>query len=336
MKKTNISYLILAVIIILSQKAYSQMASPLSYDGGADSHIFKNDTVILENTVLDDGWKNENVNTIAVGFTMMYSPYLTMFYIPFKYSPVHWCILDVTLPFMYKLLINNSSEREKLGFGDLKLGLAFSFTPLNLFVTTTRVNITFPTGDSCARDRDLIIPMGYGTFTISFLESLSTMHFGIQKFGIRFFVNLGIVCYMKSQREPDNTIRYIIDYSYSISTLFGFEMKIIEKFYILGKLGYIYYPERRYKYETYSPPVTSSWIDLNDSIHALNVIPAIRYDFLPDFSGSLMTVIPVYEEQDPDISKSYARNWGIILSLEKRFGVKKSRNSKNIKVKVKK
>lgn len=330
MKKIHILYFVLIIIVILSHKSYSQMTSPLSYDGGADSHIFKNDTVILENTILDDGWKNENTNTISVGFTMLYSPYLTMLYLPFKYSPVDWCTLDITLPFMYKLWIDSSSEREKLGFGDLKLGVAFSFAPLNLFITTTRVNITFPTGDSCARDRDLLIPMGYGSFTISALQSLSTMHYGIKKFGIRFFVNLGIVCYMKSQREPNDTIRYIIDYSYSVSTLFGFEMKIIEKFYIIAKLGYIYYPERRYKYETYSPPETSSWLDLNDSIHALNVIPAIRYDFLPDFSGSLMTVVPVYEEQDPGISDPYERNWGIILSLQKRFGVQES-----IKVKVK-
>ena len=335
-KKIHIFVLIIIASICAYTQGFSQtLESPLSYDGGADAHYMKNDTVCLENTVLDDGWKNENIQTISVGFSMLYSPYTSLFYIPFEYSPVHWFTVDITLPFLYKLLINSSSEREKLGFGDIKVGMSFSFTPLDLFVTTTSIKFTFPTGDAAARDRDLMVPMGYGSFTLSALQSFSTMHFGVKKFGIRFFVNLGAVCYMKTQLEPDNTVRYYIDYSYSISTLGGFEMRIIEKFYILGKLSYLYLPERRYKEEIYATYTISRWYDLNDSMHALNIIPAIRYDFLPDFTGTLMTVIPLFEEQDDDVYNHHKRSWGIFIGLEKRFGLLKPSRKMRIRKKRK-
>lgn len=323
----NLYYLITipflaAIIIFFPVKLTAQtLDSPLSFEGGADAHLYKSDTVMIENTILDSGWKTRDADTVATGFYMMYSPYLSVLYLPFFYAPVSWFEADVTLPFMYKLQINSSSEREKTGFGDIKLGLNFCLVPLDKAIINFRVKLTFPTGDACARDRDLIIPMGYGTFTLSGLWSLSSFHFGNKKFGIRFYGNFGVVGYFDARLDPDGTYRHNIDYSYAISTLGGLEMKIINRIYILGKVSYAYLPERRYKTEDTTTGTTTGWTDLNDSLHTLDIIAGLKFDFIPDFSGTVMTVVPIYEEQDSDIARPKERRWKIFLGIEKTFGL---------------
>ena len=314
-----IPFVCVLLITIPCMLSAQTLDSPLSFEGGAEAHLYKTDTVMLENAVLDSGWKTGEADSVATGFHMMYSPYLSILYLPFMYAPVSWFEVDVTLPFLYKLMINDSSEREKTGFGDIKLGLNFCLAPLNKAIINFRAKLTFPTGDACARDSDLMIPMGYGTFTLSGLWSLSSMYLGVKKFGLRFFGNFGVVGYFNAQLEPDNTERHYIDYSYAISTLAGLEMKIINRLYIQSKASYIYLPERRYKTEDLITNTTSSWTGLNDSMHALDAIVALKFDFIPDFSGTIMTVIPVYEEQDDDIDKPKERRWKIYFSIEKRF-----------------
>ncbi len=311
------------IIVLTSSNLTAQtLDSPLSFEGGADAHLYKSDTVMIENTILDSGWKTRDPDTVATGFYMMYSPYLSVVYLPFFYAPVSWFEADVTLPFMYKLQINSSSEREKTGFGDIKLGLNFCLMPLDKAIINFRVKLTFPTGDACARDRDLMIPMGYGTFTLSGLWSLSSFHFGNKKFGIRFYGNFGVVGYFDARLDSDGTYRHNIDYSYAISTLGGLEMKIINRFYILGKVSYAYLSERRYKTEDTTTNTTSNWRDLDDSLHTLDIIAGLKFDFIPDLSGTVMTVIPIYEEQDSDIDYPKQRRWKIFLGLEKTFGLK--------------
>jgi hypothetical protein len=324
--KTTIFFAALPLAIVLTSGAALQLAaqnldSPLAFDGGADAHLYKHDTVMLENAVLDTGWKTGEADSVATGFHMIYSPYLSMVYLPFRYSPLSWFEVDLTLPFMYKLLINSGSEREKTEFGDIKLGLTFCLAPLEKAVINFRVKLTFPTGDACARDGDLMIPMGYGSFTLSALWSLSSMHLGNDKFGIRFYGNFAVTGYFKAQLEPDSIVRHTIDHSYGLSALGGLEMKIINRLYIQGKLSYIYLPERRYKTENLVTSTKTGWRGLQDSFHAMDIIIALKFDFIPDFSGTLATVIPIYEEQDSGVADPEERRWKIYFSLEKTFGL---------------
>lgn len=291
---------------------YSQsLRSPLLYKGGADSQVYKSDTVVLENSALDEGLPVLPEDSIAAGLSFLYSGGTSFFYIPVSYSIMDYLEFNCSIPYVSKTMTDAYNNMySKSGYGDLKLGLKFYYRFKDVCDSISGVKIILPTGDPDASDRYTVIPMGYGSPAVSLLQTFSR---NLQDLKIRFFLNLGAVYYFKSEREIGST-SYEIESTHCLSTMAGIEYKYTEKLFFQLKANFIYIPESRYTSDN-----SDETFDLNDSIKSSDLIPGVRYGFRDDITGYLLLLIPVYEYQDDDIRDTEHRQWKFFVSLTKKF-----------------
>ncbi|MCP4134618.1 MAG: hypothetical protein GY754_26830 [bacterium] len=318
-----ISYILLVGLAITgyTQNGFAQsMTSLLAEEGGVESLVYKSDTVVLENTVVDEGLPIAPAGTFTGTISQLHSGDLTMVYIPLAYSVNDFLEVDFTLPFIRKSMVASDTNYSIHGFGDLKLGFSFCFNLTGSLYSITRVKTTFPTGDATASDFTQIIPLGYGSITFSLLQSFSINITNT----LRLFLSGGAVMYMPTDRTVSSTTQHHINLSFLFSGLGGVEYSLnsfVQGLSVQAKGNFIYSKERIHS--------TGSSVegDLNDAFMGVDVIPVVKYQMQKDLSCSLMGVLPVYESQDSDITATYKRDWKIYVGITKRFTDSKSSSS---------
>ncbi|HOP62747.1 MAG TPA: hypothetical protein PK358_04905 [Spirochaetota bacterium] len=316
-------------IIISQQFIYSQTyPSPLSSEGGVDTHLYKCDTVMFEATALEDGSCKIEERTFYAGLSMLHSPYLSIFYIPLKYDLNNYFRIIFSLPYLTKTLVYNDTHYIKSGYGDTMLGFTGSFSPFNAFTSSTTARMTLPTGNVNAQDFDYYIPMGYGGYITSIQESISTGNFNIGFTNMRLFMSGIYIYYFTSTQKADTSEKFTFDRTYSWSVMGGVELVLTTNLNIQFKTNYIFIPERKYK----SSSSQGEWTEADDSIRQINVLPFIKYRFLDDITGQAGLIYPVKTTQDSEVSHSYEPEWKIAWGVEKKFC---DRNSSSGKQKTK-
>lgn len=312
--KSVISVTIL--LFIYPQLSFSQTyTSPLASKGGADTHLYKCDTVMFDATAMEDGSSTVEARTFYAGLSMLHSPYMSIFYIPLKYDLNDIFRIIFSLPYLTKTLVYNDTHYIKSGYGDTMIGVMFSISPLDAFTSSTTARLTFPTGNVNAQDFNYYIPLGYGGYTASIQESISSNDFDAGFADIRLFASGIYIYYFTSSQQIDQVEKNTFDKSYTWSVMGGVEFGLTENLALQCKVNYIVIPER--KYESSVNP--GEWIAANDSIKQVNILPFIKYQFLDDISGQAGLIYPVKTTQDSDITTTYDPEWKIAWSIEKRF-----------------
>ncbi len=311
------SFLITLVsFLFTSQVAFSQYASPLLSEGGIESHVYKTDTSLFEAVVLEDMDNSLHRGSVTTGFSMLHSPYLSMFYIPLKYDFTDNFQISFSLPYLVNTHVYNDNQYTKNGYGDTLLGLTAYFDLSEILSSKTTVRFTFPTGNVNAVDFYYYIPLGYGGYTSSLQESISFNTFDAGPVSIRvFFSGLGVY-YFSSTQQIDMVEKNTFDKSFAWSIMGGCEIGLTENLSIEIKANYINIAERLYKNSAF-PGQT---FDANDSVKQLNILPFIKYMFFDDLSGQAGLIYPLKSTQDSDIATTYDARWKIVLGIEKRFG----------------
>lgn len=311
----NSNPLFIAVFIFIMMSAFTASAqtleSPLIHAGGVESHLYKSDTVMLENTVLEDGTGLPRARSLVAGVSLFYGQLISAFYIPLRYSLTDNFQLHFSLPYLTK----NISTYEKSGYGDIKLGGSAFFRLLHAIDSTTSLNVTLPTGDEVAQDRGFIVPLGYGAHTISMRESLSGT---LNSIPLRIFLALSGVFYASTTLDVDSSSRYIIDKTYSCAAVLGIAY-YLGNFNLQCKLNYVYFPGRRYKYDNSNTGIQTSWSELNDSLQTSDLVPGVKYRFPDRIEGTVLAIIPIYQKTDSTIPDHGRREWKMFLGIEKSF-----------------
>ncbi len=305
----------LVFILFISQTAFSQTyTSPLSSTGGVDTHVYKCDTVMFEATAMEDGTGSLDARTFSAGLSMLHSPYLSILYVPLKYGLTDNFQISFSLPYLTKTLVYNDTHYIRSGYGDTMFGFTGTFEPFS-FVSSTTARITLPTGNVNTQDSGFAIPMGYGGYTASLQQSISTDEFDAGFISVRLFISAIGIYYFASEQTPDATTKFNYDKTYAWSVLGGAEFGLTENLALEVKANYIDVKERQYK-STLTP---GQWIDANDSVKQINILPFVKYQFLDEISGQAGIIYPIKSIQDKDLAKTYDGEWKIALGIEKRF-----------------
>ncbi len=302
----------LLFILFIPQAAFSQSyTSPLSSKGGVDTHVYKCDTVMFEATAMEDGSGTLDARTFSAGLSMLHSPYLSILYVPLKYGLNDNFQISFSLPYLTKTLVYNDTHYVRSGYGDTMFGLTGSFELLSLTSSTT-ARITLPTGNVNSQDAGFSIPMGYGGYTASLQQSISTDEFDAGFITARLFISGIGIYYFPSEQNPDPATKFNFDKTYAWSALAGIAFGLTENLALEVKGNYINVKERRYK-------SAGLWVDANDSVKQINVLPFLKYQFLDEISGQAGIIYPLKTIQDKDLAKTYDGEWKIALGIEKRF-----------------
>jgi len=312
---TSVTCFIIFFLISVKTGFPQTYTSPLVSEGGVDTHLYKCDTVMFDATALEDGSSTVEARTFYAGLSMLHSPYLSIFYIPLKYDLNNYFRIMFSLPYLTKTLVYDNTHYIKSGYGDTMMGVMFSVSPFDAFTSSTTVRMTFPTGNVNAQDFNYYIPMGYGGYTASIQESISTNDFDAGFADIRLFASGIYIYYFTSSQQIDQVEKNTFDKSYAWSVMGGIEFGLTENLALQCKMNYIVMPERKYE----SSVTPGEWIDANDSIKQINILPFIKYQFLDDISGQAGLIYSVKTTQDTDISTTYDPKWKIAWSIEKKF-----------------
>ncbi len=315
-----------ALIISTSTVAFSQYNSPLSSEGGVDTHINKSDTVMFEATVLDDGNGYLPAGSFAAGLSMLHSPYLSMLYVPLRYAITDNFQLSFSLPYLTKTLVFSDTHYVKSGYGDTMLGLTCIFRPSSFFTAKTAARVTLPTGNVNAQDFGYFIPMGYGGYTASLQQTFSLGEFDLGFISFRLFAGGVGIYYFESTLQSDMVEKYNFKKSYAWAGMGGIDIGLTDNLHWLVKGNYIDVRER--KYESSAAP--GVWTDVNDSVKQINAVSFIKYNFTDELSGQAGLIYPIKSDQDKDLAKTYDAKWKVTWGIEKRFGENgTSNNSRN-------
>ncbi|GEM_PF-1919476 len=303
-------------LLISAQTGFSQTyTSPLTSDGGVDTHLYKSDTILFETSVLEDGSFKVHDRTLDAGLSMLHSAYLSMLYVPLRCSISDNFQILFSLPYLTKTLVSDEIHHAKNGYGDLMTGLTCQLRPFNILSLATTARIAFPTGNANARDENCYIPMGYGGYTSSIQETISTKSFDTGIITIRLFISGAYIYYFKSKHETDETSKLTFDKNYAWTAMGGIELGITDNLAIQIKGNYINLEEMRYKYDE----SISKWEEADDSIKQVNILPFIKYRFPDDISGQAGAIYSVKTVQDSDLAVSYDPHWKLVLGIQKRF-----------------
>jgi len=321
-KNIGLFLTVISIFIFLSifQQAYTQtMNSPLAADGGPDCHLYKTDTVMLENTVLDDGSGIAPARSFTTGLHQFHSPYLKFFYIPLIYSITDNFAVNLTLPLMQKMLVDGMNDVSKIAFGDIKIGVTSSFSFVNdTVILSTHLKSTIPTGDNNAISGSIMVPLGYGNFTFSLLQSLSVK---APEIYTRFFINAGGILFLPTEYVYSAMATYMVDLGYAMSSLVGFEITYFKDISLSVRFNFVYLAERTYKEKNGLAGTISSTYDANDMMITSDIIPSLTYTFSNDIKGTLTFIFPIWTKEDTDLLYKADRDWKIYLGIEKVFSI---------------
>jgi|GEM_PF-6140674 len=314
---------------------------PLSYYGGPDTMVYNSDTVMLENTVMDDASGITPVRTLSLNAAYLYSGYYMTGFLGVAWSPLSIMEINVTLPYIYRSVAPDKSETySKGGYGDTKLAVRFFVKDLfERIDSTTAINVTIPTGDLAAADRLENVPLGYGNVTTGILESLSyRLPPSVTSLPFRFFMNMGTQFYTNITIEKNAAIREYYSWYFAACGMLGMEYSFLP--FLTGQVKYniIYLPERTYEEESLVAPGGKTSLSRDDRLIASDVIFALKFMVKDYVTGNLSFVLPVMELKDGSKPEDARREWKIMLSLMKKFNtgeqkkdVKKADTRKKVK-----
>jgi len=294
--------------------------------GGVDTHVYKSDTVLIDATAMDNDSNYPDAGNLILGLVMFHSPYLSSIYVPVKYGLTDNFHISFSIPDQTKTCVYNNNHNIINGFGDIMLGLTGSVQPFRYFSSSTTARGTLPTGNVNAQENSCFIPMGYGGYTASLQQSISFGTFDAGFISIRLFLRGIGIYYFKSTTEIDTTTKYNYDKTYMWAAIGGIDLGLTKKLNIELKADYINIKERRYKIETV-PATSGDWIDADDSVKQINILPFVRYRFFDDLSGQAGIIYPFKTTQDSDITQEYDAQWKVVMGIEKRFSVETSSNN---------
>ncbi|PKL41268.1 MAG: hypothetical protein CVV44_01135 [Spirochaetae bacterium HGW-Spirochaetae-1] len=321
-KHVIIYTIVLPCIIVCasSQSARAQyLQSPLSYEGGSDARIYSSDTIMLENTIIDDASGIQPMGGLNIDTTYMYSPYFMILFLGMEYSLADFCQIGFTLPYIFRTLTYSGSDYHKRGYGDTMMDVSFFFNIMKILDSTTSIKMTFPTGDPMAQDGSYVVPTGYGAFTYSLLESVSyKLPDSVTRLPFRFFANFGFTYYSEAVIESSSTTRLIIEDGISFSFLLGAEYTIFDYLKAQLKFNLLHMPGSNYKISTTGIGSTD-WIERNDKITASDMILAIKFNIREYVSGYISFVLPMMEVKEDAVPDDLKRKWKILMGFNKTF-----------------
>ncbi|MCP4134619.1 MAG: hypothetical protein GY754_26835 [bacterium] len=313
---------VLFLLLANSGTAFSQMVSPLTYQGGPETHLYRYSTVMIENTILDEGGGIEPAGSLTLGLSQLHSQFVKIFYVPVRYSITDNIECSLSLPFISNSLMYQDRFYTKTGLGDLKLGLSWFIEPTSGLSFTTGAKVTIPTGNSSSKSKDFVVATGHGSYTASVLQS-AALSLGGNPPAFKIFMNGGIVYYGKTDRDHDTLARYNIDASFLFSAMAGVEYAVFDRLFVQAKASFTVNPEGSYQSITRTSDTgvwtTSAWTDMNDALTTLDVIGVARYTILKRTNFRMMFIYPVYEWQDDDLAKEQKRRWKLFFNLERSF-----------------
>lgn len=322
-QRSTISTITPTLLLLLLSINSAHTQSPLLPEGGIDTHLYKCDTVIFESTAMEDGSGTLESREFSVGLSMLHSPYLSILYFPLKYGLNDNFNISFSLPYLTKTLVYNDTHYIKSGYGDTMLGFTGAFEPSSYFTTITTARLTLPTGNVNAQDFEYYIPMGYGGYTASLQETISTDKFDTGPFTIRLFISGTGIYYFESEQKIDLAEKNTYDSTYAWAVMGGIEFSISENLDLQIKANYININERKYE-NNVNPNVK---VDADDSAKQINVLPFIKYRFLDDTTGQAGIIYPAKTIQDSDLAQTYDAKWKFAFGIEKRFSDSDSKSS---------
>lgn len=311
-----------ASFIMLNSLAYGgylagdqQITSIEDLEGGAETILYRNDTVTLENTVTEearpmDAPKPELVN-IQTGLSTYYSSNVLFLYIPLGYTITNRIGVNASIPYVKRDLEADGETYTAQGLGDIKIGCSF-FTLMGDELAgaskdlqgITYFNVTTPTGDAEAEDRGVPVPLGSGGFSFNLKQTLS------KKIGVvRIFGNIGVIYSLPAEYKLAGVEEITDEKGIILEALLGGEYAIIDNLFASLKVNYVYVGEGRQK-------TGGTWYDSNDALQVSDVVPGLRYAIIPDaLSAVVAFAIPVYTKNDPDAEDPQDRNWSVNFSI---------------------
>ncbi|PKL38587.1 MAG: hypothetical protein CVV44_11960 [Spirochaetae bacterium HGW-Spirochaetae-1] len=323
LQRYTVFFCMTAVFAFIPLKGYADIFNdPLSYYGGPDTMVYNSDTVMLENTVMDDASGITPVNTLSLNVAYLYSGYYMVGFLSVAWSPLSMMEINVSLPYIYRTVAPDKSDTySKGGYGDTKLAVRFFIKDLfERIDSTTAVNVTIPTGDLAAADRLENVPLGYGNVTTGILESLSyRLPPTVTSLPFRFFMNLGTQFYTNITIEKNAAIREYYRWYFAGCGMLGMEYSFLP--YLIGQVKYniIFLPERTYEEESLVTPGSKTSLSREDRLIASDVIFAVKFMVKEYVSGNLSFILPVMELKDGSKPEDARREWKIMLSLMKNF-----------------
>ena len=304
----------------------TDMTPTVSDEGGTENVLYKNDTIMLENTVLDNAItpvepelakKEEKEETEAVprpgsvfgigldvGFAAFFSNYLKMYYIPISYMFLEKFTASVNIPYISRTIKNLGTEYSASGIGDMRVGISYSWIIPMILAGITNFKVSLPTGDENASDSGFSVPLGTGGYSFSLMQAVSKMIDPVRLFG-----NIGIVYFLESSYKTGG-IKITEEKGTVFSFMFGAEYWLIAQLAFLLKTNYVYITEGQFKYSGVG------WSDLNDALQTSDLIGGLRYKILADILyANLLFVLPIYTKHDSGAVNPQDRKWGINFAL---------------------
>lgn len=288
-------------------------------EGGSETILYKSDTVVMENTVTEEGEvieppKPELIN-MAAGLSAYYSNNVQIYYLPLSYVVTERIAVNASVPYISRDLEAGGETYSASGLGDIKIGGAY-FTLLGDELTgispalenlrgVTYLNITAPTGDAEAEDKGVAIPLGNGGFSVNVKQTLTKKIEPVRVFG-----NIGLIYYLPAEYKPaGGSVKITEEKGMVFSILVGCEYLVMENLYATGKINFVMIGEGRYKW-------SGTWYDSNDAMQTSDLIVGGKYVIMPGvLSAYVAIVIPVYTGHDPDAAdprdRSFGANFGV-------------------------
>jgi len=318
------SMIILTCIMLVG--AFSELGINLSFagylsgdgvdvgaEGGAETMLYKNDTIVMENTITDNAEISivpETALGIGLQPSAFYSKNLQIYYLPLAYTFNEIYSLSLSIPYVYRKIKFGGKSYSSNGVGDTRLGFAYLLKIDENLSGVTNFKITVPTGDEEAEDTGVYVPLGNGGYSFSVMQSFSQM---LEQYRIRVLGNVGLVYFFKSEYKKGNT-EYDEEKGSVCSAMLGAEYGLNEMTAFVLKSNFVMVFEGRRKASG------GTWSDSNDSLMASDIIGGLRFKIIKNIIDAyILVILPVYTKYDSDISDTESRKIGINLGISGLF-----------------
>lgn len=265
--------------------------------------IISNDVVLIPHDLLELG------KTTSVGIATHYSDYTKIYSLPVSYTLWSKLKLEVTIPYVYREIKNKWTgvTSKANGLGDIKTGAAYLYSFSKDFDSITSIAITFPTGDAEKKVVDeasfssTLIPLGNGSRSYSISQSFS---YSLPDSPLRLYGSALGIMYENATINSNE-----LDRGNVYGALAGFEYtwEFIKGFV---KINYIDVKESKIQLSG-----TTSWMELNDSVKASDVIVGALYRVYSIIALKASVSIPVYTQYDKDLTDTPDRKLYVNFSV---------------------
>lgn len=316
MAKTTF-YAILCCFIMMLSLLLSTTPSQAQYyvepdsEGATEATVYKADTVVIDSIITNDVVLMphdllELGKTTSVGIASHYSDYTKIYSIPISYTLWSKLKLELSIPYVYREIKNNSSSTtsKASGWGDIKAGASYLHSFSDTFDSITSMAVTFPTGNAEKKDEDnaTLTPLGSGARSYSISQSFSY----VPVENLRLYGSaLGIV-YENAEIQSNK-----IDRGNVYGALVGCEYTW-DRVKSFVKINYIDIHETTIH-------TSSGSFETNDSLKTSDVIVGALFRVYSVLALKASVSIPVYTEYDTDLLTTPNRNWYANFSVTSFF-----------------